>query len=413
MTQPKINLKPRIQIVDAIRGFALFGILMLHSIEHFDLLSYPESSPGILANLDPIISNILFFIFGGKAYSIFSIMFGFSFYIQMQNQAERGVDFRGKFAWRLVVLFAIGYLHSLMYIGDVLTVFAMLGLPLVLLYKLENKWLILISVLLMIQVPVLYNIALSVIEPDYTFHQDWTIWGDVKNTFANGSFPEVFRFNSASGHQAKWLFMYNTGRYLQMISLFIIGILIGRTKYFENIAQHKRLTFRLLTGSVVGFLLFYTAPYLALHFNLTDTQNGLINALTTSYSNFFFTILLITAFILIYLKIQPQMKYSLLASYGKMSLTSYVMQPLFGVLFFYGYGLGMHRHFGVTLSLFYGIVFLILQLFFCKIWLKHFYYGPLEWFWRALTFFDFKTRFRKSKRTNSMNNTIELKAQLS
>ncbi len=396
MTETKFIRKPRIQVVDAIRGFALFGILMIHAIEHFELYRYPESM-GFLAWSDPGIFKAVFFVFGGKAYSMFSIMFGFSFFIQMENQAKKGVDFRLRFVWRLIVLFIFGYLHSLLYLGDVLTVFAMLGLPLVLVHKLKNNVLIWLTVLLLIQIPTLYNIAISFTDPDFVFHQDWSIFDKAVEIFATGSFQEVIRFNSYSGHMAKWTFMYNTGRYLQMTGLFIIGILLGRYQFFEKIADNKLGIFRVFIGSIAAFLALYSIQYILPLFTLSKTQIGLINSLSTSYSNLFFTAILILGFILIYLTVKSKERFNILASYGRMSLTSYVLQPLLGVFIFYGYGLGIYRYLGVTLSLCYGILFFILQLLFCKYWFKHFYYGPMEWLWRAITFFDFGLRFRRNQ----------------
>lgn len=389
--------KPRIQIVDAIRGFALFGILMLHAIEHFELYRWPEATEGFLAWSDPAIFKALFFIFGGKAYSMFSIMFGLSFFIQMDNQARRGIDFRLRFLWRLIILFLFGYLHSLLYQGDVLTVFAMLGWPLVLMYKLKDKILIWLTVLLLIQIPTLYNIILSFLIPDFTFHQDWSIFGRATETFASGTFQEVVRFNSFSGHVAKWTFTYNTGRYLQMIGLFIIGLLLGRNKFFEKIEKNRKLILKIFLGAIVGFILLYSIQYILPNSKLNETQIELIKSLTSSWANLFFTAFLMSGLIYIHQLVKNKNKFNLLASYGRMSLSSYVMQPLIGVVIFYGYGLGLYRYLGVTYSLIYGIVFFLLQLFFCRYWFKVFYYGPLEWLWRAITYLDFDLKMKRTR----------------
>ena len=82
-------------VVDCLRGFALFGLFIIHMVEYFELYWYlPE--PGFFHNL-------IFFLFGGKAYAIFALLFGLSFFIIMDNQAKRGVDFRARFSWRLTL----------------------------------------------------------------------------------------------------------------------------------------------------------------------------------------------------------------------------------------------------------------------------------------------------------------------
>lgn len=389
-------MKERIQIVDAIRGFALFGILLIHSIEQFDLANYPESS-GFLAELNTKIREIIFFVFSSKAYSIFSIMFGFSFFIQLNNREKQGKDFRLRFIWRLAVLFIIGYIFSLFYMGEVLSVFAILGLVLVPLYKLNIKLLIVLALLFIIQIPTFYHLGLAFTDETFVYKTSWHHWYSVSKTFMEGSFFDVLNFNAIEGHQAKWQFMINTGRHLQMIGLFIIGLLLGKSRYFENINKYKKTTFKVLLLSGLLSLGFYYAPFIFKKSYFTNTQIELLKFLSDSYYNVVFTIFIIALFIIVYSAIQQKVKISILSYYGKMSLTNYVAQALFGIVFFYGYGLAMYKHFGVAMCFLYGIVFFVLQGLFCKIWLKHFYYGPLEWLWRALTYTTFKFKFKKSK----------------
>lgn len=81
------NLKPRstrIEVVDALRGFAVMAILLVHSLEHFIFSVYPEASsqPQWLNTLDDTVFSIIFTLFAGKSYAIFALLFGFTFYIQ-------------------------------------------------------------------------------------------------------------------------------------------------------------------------------------------------------------------------------------------------------------------------------------------------------------------------------------------
>ena len=83
-----------------------------------------------------------------------------------------------------------------------------------------------------------------------------------------------------------------------------------------------------------------------------------------------------------------------------MSLTNYVTQALFGTFFFYGYGLGMYQYFGASYCLLFGFILFIIQAQLSKLWIKKFYYGPLEWLWRAFTFMDFNLKFKKPTHQN-------------
>lgn len=382
----------RIIVVDALRGFALFGILMLHALEHFDLLIYPESN-GVFEVSDKIINDVLFFLFAGKAYSIFAIMFGFSFYIQMSNNASRGKDFSLGFLWRLIILLVMGYLHSLMYIGDVLVVFALLGLPLILFYKINYKYLLIIAVLCIFQVPNIYFFIQSLLDANYTYQEDWHHWANVFKTLSEGSFKDVISMNAKESYLAKWQFYYNSGRYIQMFGLIVLGLIIGKLNYFKNLKQHQSKTVIVLAISMLLLIVCLVFPTKSV--GLNELQIMLLEKLTTSYGNFFLTIVWMSGFILLYNRFASNTKQSLLSTYGRMSLTNYVSQAVIGGLFFYGYGLGMYQYFGQTQCLFYGVVFFILQIFISKYWFKKYYYGPLEWLWRALTFWDFNLRFKR------------------
>ena len=117
----------RLHVVDALRGFAIISIMLLHNLEHFDFYFLPEGLPSWMVAIDKVIWDTMFFLFGGKSYAIFAFLFGLTFFIQSDNQAKRGKDFRGRFAWRLVLLLGFGILNSAFYQGDILTIYALIG----------------------------------------------------------------------------------------------------------------------------------------------------------------------------------------------------------------------------------------------------------------------------------------------
>ena len=99
----ELEKRTRIDVADVLRGLAVMGIIVLHSIEHFNFYSFPDTSTqsAWLNFSDKAIWDGLFFMFGGKAYAVFALLFGFSFFIQDNNQRMRGNDFRLRFCWRL------------------------------------------------------------------------------------------------------------------------------------------------------------------------------------------------------------------------------------------------------------------------------------------------------------------------
>ena len=83
-TMDKILQKhARVDIADVLRGLAVMGIIILHCIEHFNFYSFPDTSEqsAWLNFTDRAVWDGLFFMFGGKAYAVFALLFGFSFFI--------------------------------------------------------------------------------------------------------------------------------------------------------------------------------------------------------------------------------------------------------------------------------------------------------------------------------------------
>ena len=134
--------RDRIAIIDAFRGFALAGIVLVHFVEQFIGGPIPEeeTSQMLQGVPDYIVLVILQLFLSGKFFALFSILFGLSFYIQMSRTAAKGKKYKLRFLWRLAILMMIGLVHSLFYRGDILTIYAFIGLFLPFFHDVSNKW---------------------------------------------------------------------------------------------------------------------------------------------------------------------------------------------------------------------------------------------------------------------------------
>ena len=149
---------PRIEVVDALRGFAVMAIILVHNLEHFIFPVYPTEQPAWLAVLNDGVFNVIFSLFAGKAYAIFALLFGFTFYIQCHNQTKKGKDFGYRFLWRLVLLLGFATLNAAFFpAGDVLLLFAVVGLVLFLVRKWNDKAILITAIILLIQPIEWYN----------------------------------------------------------------------------------------------------------------------------------------------------------------------------------------------------------------------------------------------------------------
>lgn len=157
---------PRIEVVDALRGFAVMAILLVHSLEHFIFPVYPVSSPGWLTTLDQGVFTSVFTLFAGKAYAIFALLFGFTFYIQSNNRKRQGKDFGYRFLWRLVLLVGFATLNAAFFpAGDVLLLFTVVGLVLFLTRKWSDKAIFITAVIFLLQPVEWYHYIANLINP--------------------------------------------------------------------------------------------------------------------------------------------------------------------------------------------------------------------------------------------------------
>ena len=389
--------KNRIKLVDALRGFALLGIVLIHFVEHFELFKQPEFNYFFTPEINGVVFKTIFFLISGKAYSIFAIMFGFSFFIQLNRREQKGEDFRSVFAWRLTLLFIMGIIHSLVYRGDILHVYALLGFFLILFYKVNSKMLLVYAFLFAVQIPIIQQLIQSFLIPDFIYVKDWggNYGANCTEAYAYGSLWDVIKMNVWEGRYIVWVWTYYTGRLVQLFALFLIGLYLGRIGFFENPSNYKKAIKRaLLIIFLLGIALYFIMDKIGAS-SFSGTQKMLFNDLLKSYYNLACTFVILTTFTLFCLKVKNSGFINNLAVYGRMSLSNYVFQALFGVILFYGFGFGMFKHMGAAWSLIAGAVFFIIQVQISKYWLKKYYYGPLEWLWRAFTFMDFKLKFKR------------------
>lgn len=377
------SIRPRrIELIDALRGYALMGLFLIHMVEYFELY---------WANPIPsAVNSTMFFLFGGKAYAMFGLLFGVSFYILMEGQARRGVDFRARFVWRLMVLLALGYLHSLVYGGDILTILAVTGLILVPLYRWGNVALLFVAAFFVLQGPMLLLHAAG-------FRWDAGVHRILMDAYANGSFLDVLRVNAWEGHLGKWAFMTNSGRLWNIVGLSVLGFVLGRIAFFTELERYKSLH-----RNVFMVLAVLAAVLLLFKADLATALGGeAAGRAIDSYSNISLMLVTVMGLVLLYRLDAFAKVLRLLAPCGRMTLSIYVFQSLLLVPFFYGFGAGAYAWIGQPASAALGVVLWCIQVWLANRWFRGHLYGPLEWVWRSATFLRTDIPFRKTAEIQS------------
>jgi uncharacterized protein len=379
---------PRMEVVDALRGFAILAIMLLHNLEHFDFYYFPEYLPQWMKLLDGAIWDTLFFLFAGKSYSIFSLLFGFTFYIMFSNQQKKGKDFRGRFMWRSFLLLIFGIMNSVFYQGDILFFYAILGFTLVIVCKWSNKAVLITAIVLMLQ-PLEWVKVFSILNnPLYTATEPLSYhYFGIANTYLGGSSFWTTAFgNLTNGKMAVVIWSYENGRFFQTPALFMLGMLIGRKGLFVFSAVNYKWWKSILGIAAVSFVAIFACTKLLLPQLIQRAPvSGELDTIFTSWSNFAFTIIWVSGFVVLFQKLAFHRVLSKLQPFGRMSLTNYVMQSIIGSFIYYGFGLGLYKYTGATFSLLIGILLFIFQFTFSRWWMKNHVHGPLEGIWHKLT----------------------------
>lgn len=385
-TPPGLRRHARVDVADVLRGFAVMAIILLHSIEHFNFYSFPDTSgqPAWLNFCDKAIWNGLFFAFGSKAYGIFAMLFGFSFFIQDDNQRMLGNDFRLRFCWRLFLLFLFGQLDAMFFTGEILVLYALVGFVLVVTCRFSTRALIIIGAIFILQPMCIYQMVRAAIDPGYEIINinSGPFWGATFAAQTEGTFLEMVKVNLWEGQLASLAWAWEHGRLFQTAGLFIFGMLIGRSGWFNKAYLPK-------WGRVLACAILVYFPLSGIYNmmgNYIENPNFMtpFNILVSSLTNLCLMLMIVVGLLFGYYRTESfSRKLSLLIPYGRMSMTNYVTQGIIGSAIYYHWGL--HLQMGITGSILIGIAIFLVQWWACRWWMKARTHGPLEYIWKKAT----------------------------
>ncbi len=408
----KTSGQNRINVLDALRGFSLLGVILIHFQQHYSYFSFnpmllmgqPEPS-----GFDIWVSGFCNNVIMGKFINIFAFLFGMSFFIQMDRAHEKGIDFRGRFCWRMVILFAIGMISTMFYSGDILPIYAVFGIILLALYGLNNKILAVIAALLLIGTPRIADTVYDRLTADPVIEQteqmsqmppmpDMSQF-QVPQEVEKPSFASVAKDNLTDGTNRKLGYQFGFGgRGYITLALFILGLIVGRIRFFETLDSHKRRNlvifciFVLLTVGL-GYLipLLPNVPFWSMADGASITAPMLARAALTDIRLVLYSASIAMGFIILYQVPVIGKGLDILSPYGRMGLTNFVMQGVIGAFMFAPWGYPEIFSSMPSSRLFLiGIAIYVMQIIISHIWLKFFRYGPLEWAWRSATYLKFQ-----------------------
>lgn len=403
-SQRMVPVAKRLVIIDTLRAIALLGVIVMNLLAM--VMVFKGSSVMEAAKPVDLGFGVLDLVFlQGKARSAFAFLFGVGFGILMQRAQARGTAFGPFYLRRALVLLAIGVGNlAFLYWGDILIVYALLGMVLLLFRNAGQRLLLTLGLGLIVMPPIIAGVieaatgaplgnlagmtpaaveaAFGALVPAYTEE------GYVAFVFAN----------------LRWYLLHNAGETgpvivydLGVLGLFMLGLWSARHGLFDDLERHRPLLRRVAwVGLPLGLALSFAWATRRLGIPMEGLAYGAVSAAYMGLPIMAFGYLAILA---LYISRSGRWLTTLLAPMGRMALTGYLASNAIGAFVWYAWGLGRINDpawLTVTkMNLFAIAVFAGLCVF-SALWLSVFRFGPAEWLWRCLTYGRFQPIFKSS-----------------
>ncbi len=379
-----VKASERVLFVDVLRGFALFGVLAANMAGYAGLNSQLGAWPD---PLDRLVQILIRFFVEAKFYSLLSLLLGWGVAVQMLRAEERGGRFVPFFLRRMAILFVMGIADAiLIWQGDVLALYAALGILLLLFRRWSPKALLATAAALLL-------FALVVPLPVGPLEALRSAWEGAtgflragirpESLFATGSFGDISRLRLEQYAAGLTNLLYYFG---SVFSMFLLGLYVGKRRLFHEIDRHLPLVHRVMwAGLVIGVLFNGAFVYLLLKpsavpvaYSWTFTRGS--RTIGAPALMLFY----VSAIILLWRKKSWRERLAPLGALGRATLSNYLLQSIVATTIFYGYGLGLYGQIDPLLGLLITLAIYVGQIRLSAWWFQSFRFGPAEWLWRSL-----------------------------
>ena len=373
-----LETRKRFEQVDALRGLALFGILLAN-------VPFAENirTNTLTGQIDSTLSFLFHLLIEKKFITIFSILFGFGFYIQMRKAEDTGINFRTYYFKRMLILFLIGCIHAyLFWFGDIIRDYALCGIFLLFVYKWSLKKILITGIVFSVFLTATVFIANSVSGPQYSY--DTSIVGDHPLT---NSYSKYLWINARIDpfvnflHDSPITLVFCFGNML-------LGYWMAKAGFFQQPGKFKMARKKIIViGGLMGISASYTF-WLVTSGKLELTPALLWLPYAIVAGMVLQSLFYISAFVSLFQFQWWKKVLSVFIPVGKMSLTNYLLQTLFYLLLFFHWthGLQLFGKINMTETYLIAMLFFGTQVVFSKTWLNYHDQGPIEAVWKNLSY---------------------------
>ena len=398
-TSSSLPTAERIATLDIVRGFALLGILIMN-MPGFSASFFAEADGSHLwpGRLDQLAEQLRDLLFSGKFNSMFSLLFGIGFTIQFARMQQLDpAHATGLYLRRLLVLGVFGLIHATVFwTGDVLHIYALLGLLVLFALRRVSDRAIVVLIGLCLLYPVVSGaLRLLVTTPEVTaalVAQAKAFEISNNAAYGHGSFIDAAREHLREFsyfYDNGWSLWGSLGFYVQMGMTMLLGLLAGRRHWPQRIPELLPRIPRLQWGALALGLV--CGVVFSVIFELQrapgPTPLKLVAGLCYWASRFALMVFYVLTIVRIAQTPAGARALAPLALTGRMPLTNYLTQTLLCTALFYGWGVGLWGRIGPAAGL--GLALLIyfaVQVPWSLWWLRTHERGPMEALWARLTY---------------------------
>ena len=386
---PVFSVMDRIAVIDAIRGFAVLGILLanVQSWSGYKFLPYEhiQQLPGYY--WDHYFNLLDHWLVDGRFYSIFSMLFGVGFGIQYLKHRDNQPPFISIYRRRMGFLLMFGLMHALLWSGDILTLYALLAFVMISLRHLSDRALLTLALVLLLAFllpqALMMMFAQPAIQPPAIAPKVYpdVSPAEVAHALGQGTWGEVFRMNLHNLYW-RWLDFLPNGRISRVLGLFMLGFWLARTGYFQQQVFHSRQIF--IFGAL-GLASTYVAQVLGGDlYHWANTPRDLVSKALLVAGQVCTGIAFMSIIAWIFAQTWGERFLYPLTLIGRTAFTSYLAQSVIGITIFYGIGFARYGSMGLAQLWMLALAIYMAQVGLMSFWLRYFKQGPVEWVWRCL-----------------------------
>lgn len=379
----------RLELIDALRGFALAGVLLVN-LGSFTLYAFLDDAARTAlptAGFDRMADAIKSLLVDEKAITLFSMLFGLGFALQLERTETRGSAGLRLYLRRIGVLLLFGVVHSyLFWWGDILLVYALMGLLLVFCRNLSSRALLVLGLSVALVLPVLVAPWMEALAEGMPTQEAME-----RASMAAFSSPHWTAALAQNMVFSNWAYVVWWDVWPFVFGRFLLGYWAGRAGLLQRPEVHRELLHRLffaaaIIGTTATGLGYYEKSLDAGIAAFAGQPGSVLLDIVLRAGPLALGIAYASGFALLFLHPPCRRYLRVLAPVGRMALTNYLLQTAVCLSVFYGAGLGIGPRCGLVGIFSAWILLFGAQIIFSRWWLSRYRFGPMEWLWRSLTY---------------------------